>query len=66
MVFLAIPVFCVFGPAWLVQWSSGRLSVVLIPLVAAAVEARLVSLYSAPPFRFARARPLPVARSSSS
>lgn len=48
-VYLAIPVFCVFGPAWLVQWSSGRLSVVLIPLVAAAVAARLVSLYSAPP-----------------
>lgn len=54
--YLAIPPFCVYGPAWLVKWSSGRITVTLIPVITAAVAARLVSLYSP------SSNPLPRAR----
>jgi hypothetical protein len=34
-VFLLLPAFCTFGPAWLVHWTVGRITAALAPLVAA-------------------------------
>jgi hypothetical protein len=38
-VYLLLPAFCTFGPAWLVHWTVGRITAALAPLVAAGVAA---------------------------
>lgn len=38
-VYLLLPAFCTFGPAWLVHWTVGRIIAALAPLVAAGVAA---------------------------
>ena len=38
-VYLVLPAFCTFGPAWLVHWSVGRITAALAPLAAAGTAA---------------------------
>ena len=38
-VYLVLPAFCTFGPAWLVHWTSGRIIAALAPLAAAGIAA---------------------------
>ncbi len=38
-VYLLLPAFCTFGPAWLVHWTVGRITAALAPLAAAGVAA---------------------------
>ena len=35
--YLALPVLCTFGPAWLVHWTVGRITGALVPLLAAGI-----------------------------
>ena len=38
-VYLVLPAFCTFGPAWLVHWTVGRITAALAPLAAAGIAA---------------------------
>jgi hypothetical protein len=35
--YLALPVFCPFGPGWLIHWTVGRIASSLVPLLAAGI-----------------------------
>jgi hypothetical protein len=35
--YLALPVFCTFGPGWLIHWTVGRITSALVPLLAAGI-----------------------------
>jgi hypothetical protein len=39
VVYLVLPAFCTFGPAWLVHWTVGRIIAALAPLAAAGIAA---------------------------
>src|SRR5262249_3022734 len=37
--YLVLPAFCTYGPAWLVHWTVGRIAAALAPLAAAGIAA---------------------------
>lgn len=43
--YLVLPVFCVYGPLWLVTWTTERTVWALAPLVTAGLTARVASLF---------------------
>jgi len=43
--YLALPPFCVNGPLWLVTWTLERATAALVPLVTAAIAARLACVF---------------------